>query len=83
MPLLISSFIRAALWFASGIGVTSLVDKFFPDTLPSAVKPLSNVTDPVTKKINWMRVAFIIILGGISIMVIRFVGRKLKVNILK
>jgi hypothetical protein len=82
MGIIFASFLRAALWFASGVGLTSLVDKFVPDKLPTGTAPLTNITD-ATGRINWMKVGLIVLIGAVGIMLLRFVGKKLNVKILK
>jgi len=82
MPLLIEAILKALVWFGAGVGATSLVDKFIPDKLPAGVAPLTNYNDR-TGKTNWLKVGIIIAIGAIGILIIKFVGRKLNVKLLK
>lgn len=82
MPIILQSLMRALLYFGSGIGVTSMIDKFIPDKLPAGVGPLSNTADQ-TGKTNWLKIGLIILAGAIGIMLVKFIGKKFKISLLK
>lgn len=82
MPILFEAIIKALLWFGAGVGATSLVDKFIPDKLPAGVAPLTNYTDR-TGKTNWTKVVIFVVVGAIGILIVKFIGRKLNVKLLK
>lgn len=83
MGILLSSVIRAFVYFAGGVGVTSLIDKFVPDKLPAGTYPLSPVTTNPGTPINWMKVILSCVAGAIGIMIIKFVGKKMNIKLLK
>ena len=58
------------------------MDKFFPDKLPAGVAPLSNINDS-TGKVNWLKVAIIVVVGAIGILIVRKVARMLKVKLFR
>ena len=82
MSALFGTFIRALMYFAGGVGVTSLIDKFVPDKLPAGTAPLSNINDN-TGKVNWLKVGLIVTAGAIGIILVKFIGKKLNIKILK
>lgn len=74
----IAAILGTVLGLGVGVGGTSLVDKFYPDKLPQLP-----VVDPVTKAIDWKKVIFLGVIGGIGFLIVKWVGRKLHVKFLK
>jgi hypothetical protein len=83
MMMLLRGLITALMYFASGVGVTSMIDKFVPDKLPAGTGPLAPPVKDQAGNINWMKVGLIILAGAIGIMITKFIGKKLNVKILK
>lgn len=81
MVALLGLFIRGLFSFAGGVALTSMVDKFIPDKLPAGTAPLYPNT--VGGKVNWLRLGIFVVVGAIGIVVVKFLGRKLNIKILK
>lgn len=78
MGVLIAAILRIGSYVLTGVGVAELLDKFVKPKVPAAYYP-----EPVSPgfrfpKLIWLLVAFVIAILGI-----RYLGRKLKIKILK
>lgn len=67
--------VRAILYFAAGVGATSVLDKFVPD---------KTATPPqVQKETNWLRLILIVFTGAAAMIFLKFMAKKLNIKILK
>lgn len=82
MGVLLKMFLAAAGWVSAGIAGWNILDKFVPDKLPAGVGPLSNTTD-ASGKINWIKVGFLVVVGAIAIVFVRWLAKKMNISILK
>ena len=77
MSVLIQGVLRLALTLFAGWGIGKAADKVLPDKVP--YYPAGGVSEGLTpKKIVWL-----IILSAVAAFVLKFVGRKLNIKILK
>lgn len=82
MTQLLLLFLRSLGWFAGGVAVTSVVDKFVPDKLPAGTAPLTNLSDN-EGKINWLKTGLVILFGAIGILIVRKLAKVLNIHFLK
>jgi hypothetical protein len=88
----LAGLVAAALGISAGIGFGKLLDNVMAKT-GGAISTLGGLIpqgsldvappDPVTKKTNWLGIIIIAVLGAIGIMIVRWVGKKLNVKLLK
>jgi len=81
MGALFGIFLRGLLTFAAGLGAAKVLDKVAADKLPSGSSPVFPFG--TTGGINWMRVILFIFVGALAAVLLKFIGKKLNVKILK
>jgi hypothetical protein len=82
MIALLTRFLAGLVTFAAGLGAAKVLDKVAGDKLPTGTAPTFPFTDSAGQ-IQWMRVIIFIIIGAISVLLVKFIGQKLNVKILK
>lgn len=82
MAALFMVFIRGLITFGAGLGAAKILDKVAGDKLPAGTAPAFPFSNSAGG-INWMRVILFIVVGAIATMIIKFVGRKLNIHLLK
>lgn len=82
MGALVSSFIRIALQVLAGVGIGSLVDKVAADKVPD-YQPVTTGLVPGKAGFNPMKLVFFVGAFVVGAMLLMFVGKKLKIKILK
>jgi len=81
MGVLFSVFIRGLLTFAAGLGAAKVLDKVAGDKLPAGTAPAFPFQ--TAAGINWMRVGLFVLVGAIAAVLLKYLGRKLNVKLLK
>lgn len=81
MPALFGIFIRGLLTFAAGLGAAKVLDKVAADKLPAGTAPVFPFG--TTSGINWMRVIVFVFVGAVAAVLLKFLGRKLNIKLLK
>jgi len=77
MGALVQGALRLALTLFAGWGIGKAADKVLPDKVP--YYPAEGVSEGLTpKKIVWL-----IVLSAVAAFVIKFIGRKLNIKLLK
>ena len=82
MGVLIGRFLAYIIPLFAGMGVGKLLDKFASDKLPASVRPV----DPFKNadgSIPWMRILFFGVMVAIGAMIVKFIGKKLNIKLLK
>jgi len=82
MAALFLSFLRGLITFGAGLGAAKVLDKVAGDKLPAGTAPAFPFSN-AAGGINWMRVILFIVVGSIAAIVIKFVGKKLNIHLLK
>jgi hypothetical protein len=82
MGALFAVFLRGLLTFAAGLGAAKVLDKVAADKLPSGTAPAFPFGNS-NGSINWMRVILFIFVGALAAVLLKFVGRKLNIKLLK
>lgn len=81
MGIIIGSIIRIALQVLAGVGIGKVIDKIAADKVPNYV-PVTEGLVPGTG-FQPMKLVFTVVAFVIGAMVLIFVGKKLKIKILK
>jgi hypothetical protein len=77
MGILLTSFLRIAAQVLAGVGIGELLDKFVKPKIP-AYYP-----EPISPGFRLPKLAWFVLAFVIGIMALRFVGRKLRIKLLK
>lgn len=78
MGVLITSILRIASYVFAGVGVSEFLDKFIKPKVPATVYPEPIGIGWKIPRLLWIVVAFVA-----GIMLLRFLGKKLKISFLK
>lgn len=82
MTALFGVFIRGLITFAAGLGAAKVLDKVAADKLPAGTAPAFPFGN-TNGSINWMRVMLFVFVGAVAAVLIKFLGRKLNIKLLK
>lgn len=75
MWVLLKSALSWALLFTSGIGAGHIVDKFVPGQIATIKEP--------DGKFNWFKIGLFVLVGAIGIMIVKYIGKKMNIKLLK
>lgn len=81
MGVLFAVFMRGLITFAAGLGAAKVLDKVAGDKLPTGTAPAFPFQ--TATGINWMRVILFVFIGAVAAVILKFLGKKLNVKILK
>jgi len=82
MGALLSSFIKVALQVLAGVGIGSVLDKVAADKIPN-YQPVSEDITPGRVGFKPIKLLFTIIAIVIGVMVLRFIGKRFRIPLLK
>lgn len=78
MGAIVLNFIRISLQLLMGVGVGKILDKVAPDKVPTY--PANGVHEP---GFDVPKVAWLVITMALGAVILKMVGKRLKINILK
>jgi hypothetical protein len=81
MMTLLMTLIRGLITFGAGLGAAKVLDKVAGDKLPVGTAPIFPYSQ--AGKINWMRLGIFIFIGAGAAMLLKYLGRKLNIKLLK
>jgi hypothetical protein len=78
MGAIVINFIKIALQVLAGVGIGKLADKVAPDKVPTY--PASGVHEP---GFDVPKIAWLVVTMALGAILLKLVGKRLKINILK
>jgi hypothetical protein len=82
MGALLGTFIKIALQVLAGVGIGSVLDKFAADKVPN-YEPVAQDLTPGKVGFKPMKLVFTIVAIAIGSVVLVFIGKKMKIKILR
>ena len=78
MGAIVLNFIKIAIQVLAGVGIGKLADKVAPDKVPTY--PAEGVHEP---GFNVTKIAWLVVTMVLGAILVKFIGKRLKINILK
>lgn len=83
MGAIITQILKVAIQVLAGVGIGALADKVAADKLPAYPEGGLKLHSDEGGGVNIPRVVYIVLAFAVGAVLLKFVGRKLKINLLK